>query len=101
MARIDVPNDAARRKLDRLGLDLTEHAREGFREALLYSAADDEALQKARLSYRVTVADVAAADRQAILARSGRAAPPVRPERAARCRVGGSSTAGWRTTRRT
>jgi hypothetical protein len=65
MVRIELPNDSARRTLDTLGLDLTEHARAGFREALLYDAADEQKLRKAGFAYRVTIPDVVAADRRA------------------------------------
>jgi hypothetical protein len=65
LVRIQTPTDASKRVLDSLGLDLTEHAREGFREALLYSAADAQKLRKAGLIFTVQVPDVAAADRRA------------------------------------
>ena len=65
LVRISTPHDAAKQALAGLGLDLTEHARDGFREALLYSAADDAKLRKAGLAYTVTIPDVAAADRKA------------------------------------
>jgi hypothetical protein len=66
LVRIETPTDASKRVLDSLGLDLTEHARDGFREALLYSAADELKLRKAGFIYRVQIPDVAAADRRAV-----------------------------------
>jgi hypothetical protein len=65
LVRIETPTDLSKRVLDSLGLDLTEHARAGFREALLYSAADTQKLRKAGLLFTVRVPDVAAADRRA------------------------------------
>jgi hypothetical protein len=77
LVRIETPTDASQQRLEALGLDLTEHAREGFREALLYSAADDRKLQKAGLAYTVRIADVIAADRRALTrSKSASAAGP-------------------------
>ena len=65
LVKVLTPTDASKRALERSGVDLTEHARDGFREALLYSDADARKLRKAGLAYTVTIPDVAAADRRA------------------------------------
>ncbi|MEA2445952.1 MAG: hypothetical protein QOJ12_3244, partial [Thermoleophilales bacterium] len=65
LVRVQTPTDASKRILDSLGLDLTEHARDGFRDALLYSADDAQKLRKAGFVFTVQVPDVVAADRRA------------------------------------
>jgi hypothetical protein len=65
LVRIEIPNDAARQLVERLGLDLTEHAGNGFREALLYSDDDERKLQKSGLKYVERIANIAEADRRA------------------------------------
>ncbi len=80
LVRIQTPTDASKRLLDTLGLDLTEHARDGFRDALLYSAEDAQKLRKAGYAFTVQVPDVVAADRLAHRRSSrSQAAPPEVP----------------------
>jgi Zinc carboxypeptidase len=68
LVRVKTPTPAAKALLNRLGLDLTEHGRADFVEAVAYGAGDLERLRDAGLDYTSEVADLTAQ------ARSDRAA---------------------------
>ena len=63
--KISVPSRARNTELEALGLDLTEHARPGYREAVLYGAGDAKKLRAAKFTFTVEVADLVARDRAA------------------------------------
>ena len=63
--KISVPSRARNAELEQLGLDLTEHARPGYREAVLYGAEDAKRLRDAKFTFSVQVADLVARDRAA------------------------------------
>ncbi|MBA2383543.1 MAG: peptidase M14 [Actinobacteria bacterium] len=68
LVRVSTPTRAAIRKLTSLGLDLTEHGGNGFRELVLHGAADARKLGQAGFISVVRVSDLAArsrADRRA------------------------------------
>jgi hypothetical protein len=63
--KISVPNRARNADLEKLGLDLTEHARPGYREATLYGPKDAQKLTKAKFTFTTEVADLVAQDKRA------------------------------------
>ena len=71
LVRIDVANDAEEQLLDTLGLDLTEDARPGQRDALLFGAEDEQTLEESGLDFEVVTPDLVAADRAALEASAG------------------------------
>jgi hypothetical protein len=78
--KISVPSRARGAELDKLGLDLTEHARPGYREAVLYGPKDAQKLRDAKFTFTTEVADLVARDRDARAAEkrsatTGRALP--------------------------
>ena len=69
LVEVALPNEVAREALNTLDLDLTEHARPGIQDVVLYGADDAAKLRKAGLSYQVITPDMVAADRAALRAR--------------------------------
>jgi hypothetical protein len=65
LVRISVPSRDRNSELEKLGLDLTEHARPGYREAVLYGAKDAQRLRDAKFTFTLEVADLVARDRAA------------------------------------
>jgi hypothetical protein len=65
LVRISVPSRDRNAELEKLGLDLTEHARPGYREAVLYGAKDMKRLRDAKFTFVVEVTDLVARDRAA------------------------------------
>jgi len=59
LVTVDTPTRADKEKLQRLGLDLTEHAGHDFVEVVLHSPLDAAALRDAGLSYDVRIANLA------------------------------------------
>lgn len=57
---IDTPGRAAKLRLQRLGLDLTEHAGRGYVEAVLHTAGEKRALEAAGFDYTVRIPDLLA-----------------------------------------
>jgi hypothetical protein len=66
LVRVSVPNEGSRAALESLGLDLTEHARPGFQDVMVYGSGELLELTRAGLGYVVVVPDVVAADRAAL-----------------------------------
>ena len=64
LVRISVGNRSRMAELEKLGLDLTEHAGESFVEAVLYGSRDARALTEAKFIFTTEVADLAAEDRR-------------------------------------
>ena len=62
--RVSTPTHERKNELQRLGLDLTEHGGPGFVEAVLYGAADRQALVDNNFAYTVEVPDMAVQARQ-------------------------------------
>jgi hypothetical protein len=58
LATVNVPNRKAFATLESLGLDLAEHAGDGYVTVVLHGAADRAALDKAGLGYSVEVQDL-------------------------------------------
>ena len=58
LVTVDTPTRADKKRLQALGLDLTEHAGHDYIEVVLHTAADADALQAAGLSYDVRIADL-------------------------------------------
>ncbi len=86
LVRVQTPTPAAKTLLNTLGLDLTEHGRNGFVDVVSYGAGDLAKLRDAGLAYTTVVADLTAQ------ARSDRAA-----DRAFARRVGTSGLPSGRT----
>ena len=63
MVQIETPRDEDVARLTTLGLDLTEHGEDGHREAVIHTAAEERLLRAAGFTYKVTIADLAAASR--------------------------------------
>ncbi|MGH3735761.1 MAG: M14 family zinc carboxypeptidase [Micromonosporaceae bacterium] len=59
IVKVNTPTREAKLKLAALGVDLTEHAGTNFVEAVLHSPEDALKLQRAGLTYTVTVPDLA------------------------------------------
>ena len=57
---VATPNRAAKSRLQKLGLDLTEHGDADSIEVVLYGAEDAATLRRAKFSYQVRIADLAA-----------------------------------------
>ena len=95
LMRVSTPTVAAGRRLERLGLDTTDHPGEFHWDVLLHSTRDEARLKASGLEYGVRIADVARKDRQNRLReqRAGRA-------RASRARARAAIVSG-RTTYRT
>jgi hypothetical protein len=62
MARVATPDAASQRRLHELGLDLTEHAGDGYVNVVLHGARDAAALRAAGLEWEVLIGDLAAED---------------------------------------
>ncbi|HEY8582738.1 MAG TPA: M14 family zinc carboxypeptidase, partial [Capillimicrobium sp.] len=60
LARVRLPTLAAGDALDTLGLDVTEHARPGYRDVVLHEAADARALRRAGLRFELQTRTAAA-----------------------------------------
>jgi hypothetical protein len=78
MVRVSTPTRASKDRLEKLGLDFTEHGGRGFVGILLHGAADARKLRAAGLAYTVDIPDLAAQSRQdrqadAVFARQVRA----------------------------
>ncbi|MEA2362846.1 MAG: hypothetical protein QOD71_1991 [Thermoleophilaceae bacterium] len=58
LVRVSTPNADRERKLNSLGLDVTEHGGDGFIEVVLYSAADAAKLTANNFTYTVQVPDL-------------------------------------------
>ena len=87
-------DNAAKNRLQRLGLDLTEHGDANSVEVVLHGADDARRLREAGFSYRVRIADLEAQtrrDREADAQYAARSSAPT-------CRAGGPSTARSPTT---
>ncbi len=65
LVKVSVPNRARNAQLEKLGLDLTEHARPGYREAVLYGAKDARKLRDGKFTFTTEVTDLVAKDRAA------------------------------------
>lgn len=57
---VQTPGRAAKLRLERLGLDLTEHAGHGYVEAVLHTAGEQRALEAAGFDYTVRIPDLVA-----------------------------------------
>jgi hypothetical protein len=68
LVNVATPSRAHKRKLQKLGLDLTEHGGATFVGVLLHGPADAAKLRKAGFQYKIEVGDLAAADRKAAAA---------------------------------
>jgi Zinc carboxypeptidase len=64
VVEVTTPNNAAKNRLQRLGLDLTEHGDADSLEVVLHGADDARRLRAAGFSYRVRIADLAAQTRR-------------------------------------
>jgi Zinc carboxypeptidase len=60
VVEVSTPSNAAKNRLQRLGLDLTEHGDRNSLEVVLHDAEDARRLRAAGFSYRVRIADLAA-----------------------------------------
>ena len=58
MVTVDTPNRGAKTRLQKLGLDLTEHAGHDYVEAVLHTPADLLALTTSKLTYDVKIANM-------------------------------------------
>ncbi len=58
LVTVDTPTRAARTRLTKLGLDLTEHAGRDYVEVVLHSPADAAALRASGLEHEVRIADL-------------------------------------------
>jgi hypothetical protein len=78
--RISATSDAAKRRLQGLGIDLADSSGDVYWDALLHSARDEAKLKRAGFSYAVTIRDLTAHDRHNRLAeeRASRKATGVR-----------------------
>jgi Zinc carboxypeptidase len=63
LVRVATPTLARANELSALGLDLTEHGGDGYREVVLHGAADADRLRAAGFSYDVKVANLATQSR--------------------------------------
>jgi hypothetical protein len=70
LVRVALPTAASRDALDATGLDQTEHATPTAQDVMIYSPGELLKLTRAGLAYTVVTADVVAADRAALLART-------------------------------
>lgn len=59
LVTVDTPTRADKERLQALGLDLTEHAGHDFIEVVLHSAAEEDALRDAGLTWDVRIFDLA------------------------------------------
>ena len=62
LVRVSIANAARKAQLIKLGLDLTEHGRDGFVEVLLHGAADARKLREAKFIYTNEISDLVAHD---------------------------------------
>jgi hypothetical protein len=62
LVRVSTPTRASKRKLQDLGLDVTEHGRDTFLDVVTYGAADEAKLRGAGFQYAVEVPDLARQD---------------------------------------
>ena len=60
LVRVATPSEREATILQTLGLDLTEHARGGFRDVVLATPAQGAVLRAAGLNYRIRIADLGA-----------------------------------------
>ena len=58
MVLVDTPTAAAKQRLNRVGIDLTEHAGHDYVEAVLHTAADEALLKDAGFSWTVNIPDL-------------------------------------------
>ncbi|MGH3311935.1 MAG: M14 family metallopeptidase [Streptomyces sp.] len=58
LVTVDTPTRAAKDRLNRLGLDMTEHVGHDYVEVVLHEAADAEALKAAGLNWNVRIPDL-------------------------------------------
>jgi hypothetical protein len=70
MVRVSAPLGDEARRMQELGLDLTEHGGPGFVDVLLHGDADEQLLRAAGFDFKVLVNDVNAAAREALQKRS-------------------------------
>ena len=70
MVRVAAPLGDEARRMQELGLDLTEHGGEGFVDVLLHGDRDEQLLRAAGFDFRVLVPDVNAAARRSLAERS-------------------------------
>jgi Zinc carboxypeptidase/RTX calcium-binding nonapeptide repeat (4 copies) len=89
LVKVLTPDPASETRLRELGLDLAEHAGDGYIAAVLHSPADRAALRAAGLRYEVQIADLAATS-----------AAQARSDRRYAARVGRSSLPSGRDTYR-
>ncbi|MGH3432937.1 MAG: M14 family zinc carboxypeptidase [Thermocrispum sp.] len=78
LVTVDTPTRTDKERLQRIGLDLTEHAGHDYVEVVLHSAADATALRDAGLSYQVRIADLARRTAEVNKANAAYAAATVR-----------------------
>ena len=60
LVRVVTPSPARKDELTGLGLDLTEHGRDGFVEVVLHGAKDAETLREAKFTFTTEVSDLVA-----------------------------------------
>ena len=60
LVRVNIAGAADKDRLQRLGLDLTEHGRENFVEVVLHGTADENKLRAAGFTWSVEIADMVA-----------------------------------------
>ena len=60
LVRVVTPSPARKDELTALGLDLTEHGRDGFVEVVLHGAKDAETLREAKFTFTTEVSDLVA-----------------------------------------
>ncbi|HET7689124.1 MAG TPA: M14 family zinc carboxypeptidase [Nocardioidaceae bacterium] len=58
LVTVDTPTRADKRRLQRLGLDLTEHAGHDYVEVVLHTSSDQRVLRDSGLTYDVRIADL-------------------------------------------
>ena len=68
LVRVATPHPADQKRLQSLGLDLTEHGGDGHLEVVLHGQGDAKKLRAAGFSYEVEIADLAARNAQNRLA---------------------------------
>lgn len=94
LVRVHTPAAADKARLNRLGLDLTEHAGADYVEVVLHRLADVDALRAALFGWTVRIPDLVAREAENNRANAAfAAATAVSP-----CRRGGTATAPWPTT---
>ena len=71
MVRVSAPLGDEARRMQEIGIDLTEHGGPGFVDVLLHGDRDEALLRAAGFDFKVLVPDVTAATRAALQDRSG------------------------------